>query len=334
MRLSQATHPKAQHGAILITSLFFMLLLIMLLASLVGMGLLNLLGETLQQATVNASLVGASALWDDRDPATGRPTLSPATAEAAARATFTNHIEAIPLLGAIAAELTQVQVDTTAQTVTLQAQGAMNLPLLASLNLSALQVGGASTARYAVHRPPLPVAQLGGGGAAGTPCASQGATRVSLPLTYPLTNRPGADLVVTTTNGAGYRLLACSGTTCRDIGGAATPLATGGGVTVVRQAPASVSNSSPINVLYGSVALDLGATGALYNQGVNKATSLLIVDDGVPDHWQAGQRVLDLCPTTGVALGEVMILHQAHLCVANNGACVAPTGLGTWAGLP
>jgi hypothetical protein len=310
-----------------------MLLLIMLLASFVAVGLLNLLGETLQQATVTASLVGASALWDDVDPTTGRPILSPGTAEVAARATFAHHVQALPILAAMPAELTQVQIDTTAQTVSLQAQGLLNVPLLASINLSALRVNGASTARYAVHRPQLPTTQLGGGGAAGSACASQGVTSINVPLSYPLTNRPGIDLVVNTTNGAGYRLLACSGSSCRDLGGAATPLATSDGVTLVRQAPASQTNTTPVNVLYGSVAIDLGATGALYAQGVNKATSLRLVDDGVPDHWQAGQHVLDLCPTTGVALGQVILLHQAHLCVANNGACVAPTGLDAWSGL-
>jgi len=331
------THPRQPHGAatgaILVISLFFMLLLIMLLASLVAIGLMTLLSETLQQATVNASLVGASALWDDVDGA-GKPTLSPATAEAAARATFAHHLQALPLLAAMPATLTQVQVDTARQTVSLSAEGVMQLPILASLNLSSLKVNGASTARYAVYAPALPTLQLGGGGAAGTPCASQGATSLTLPLTYPLTNRPGADLAITTTNGAGYRVLACSGTVCRDIGGAVSPLVVAGGSTVVREAPVSEGNASPVNVVYGSVVIDLGAVGTLYNQGVNKATTLRIMDDGVPDVWQDGQRMLDVCPTNGVALADVIVLHQAHLCVANNGACVAPTGLSMWAGLP
>ena len=328
------SHPRrhpAQQGAILVVSLFFMLLLIMLLAVVVGLGLLHTLGETLQQATVNASLVGASALWNETD-AQGQPRLSPQAAEQAARATFRRQVEAIPLLSSMGANLTQLNVDTGQQTLTLAAQGTFQVPLLASLNLSQLRLNGASTARYAVHEPALPLTQLGGGGAGEGACANQGPTDLVIPLQVPLTNRPGPDLLINTSNGAGYRVLACSGNTCRDIGGAALPL--NGGTTMVRQAPASASHGTPVNVVYGSALFDLGASSEVYHQAVNKATRIHIIDDGIPDVWDGEQRLLDTCPAQGVAIASVQVLHQAHLCVANQGVCVAPQGLqAPWAGL-
>jgi hypothetical protein len=325
---------RAASGSMLVVGVVFVFVLILLLASLVGVAMVNLLSETLQHAVSDASLVGASALWDEVNP-DGTPQLSAAPAEAAARATFAKYRQQVPLLNTLNAELTSLSVDAGAQTVTLKAQGSVSLPFVSTLNLQRLEVQGASTARYAVHRVNLPASALAGHATSGSACDNPLSVSMTLPLAYPLTDRPGLDLVVSMRNGAGYRLLACAANQCRDIGGAARPLDAPTVSTRVRQAPASANNSSPIQVVYGSAAVDLGAIGSVYNQHVKRATVLRLIDDAVPDVWQPGdQHTLELCPSRGAELIEVLVLHQAHLCVGNSNECVYPTGLSAWGGLP
>lgn len=306
-------------GANLVFTTIVFLVLIAFLGLVTATGLNAFLGESLHAATSTAALAGAASLFDGSTE--GPPVLSPVQAEEAARRVFVRHVEGTPALASYNAQLVAVTPDVDRRTMTVEARANVTLPFLGVLGINTLELNSTYTARHAIYVPEGMPLQLGT--TSTWLCGGEGNPDAVIDLDYPLTDRPGPDLQIDSTNKRGYVVLGCSGEKCWDLGGAAILTSDEGGVRNARL-PGS---TDPVRVIYGSVYIDLGAESSLYTAPVRKISRLLILDDQVPDTLVFGQRFLELCPQNGARIDRIQIFHQAHACVGGGTFCLAPTGL-------
>jgi hypothetical protein len=102
---------------------------------------------------------------------------------------------------------------------------------------------------------------------------------------------------------------ACSGNSCVDLTSQAVTL--NGGVVAQRDFMGQVRT-----VAYGNTIIDLEAAG------VRKATSIRIIDDGIPDRYDTlpapGQIVVESEAAPGSNIAGVEIFHHSTLCPAGS----------------
>lgn len=130
----------------------------------------------------------------------------------------------------------------------------------------------------------------------------------------PITDRPGYDLLIGANTYRGYIVEGCTDDACWDIGGAARNVST----LANYQQVATLSDGRQRTIVYGSVMIDLGATGANgYDGQVRKMNRVRIYDDGLPVAFQTnGQAVWETaCPNGTLEIGPVISLHHSEATV-------------------
>jgi hypothetical protein len=308
-----------KYQASLGANLVFIVIVFMVMLVFAGMvaytGMTGTISEQVQNVVSSAAMTGAGALYQDTA-GTGAPNQSVGGATAAATDVFAAHVALSSSLQAYGTTLQGVAVDPGLDTVSVRSSSIINLPFLGLIGLNGLRLNHQFTARAAKYVPTgLPVTLGTGGG--GATCGGAGPTSVTLELRYPLTDRPGTDLAVGANNLHGYFILACNSTDCWDLGGAAKPLP--GGAVRTATLPGLGGTGRAV---YGTSFIDLAAVSPDYAARVRKATSLVIMDDGVADRFDGGQHLLELCPSSGAGITRVELYHQAVACV--NGATACP----------
>lgn len=135
---------------------------------------------------------------------------------------------------------------------------------------------------------------------------------MAIDLQHPMLDGPGPDLKITNTAGApmrGYMVEACSANSCVDLTSQAVTLNNGKVVERFYQ-------GQPRTIAYGNTIIDLEAAG------VRKATSIRIIDDGIPDRYDTltapGQIVVESEAAPVIPIAGVEIFHHSTLCPAGS----------------
>ena len=307
-RLNMFNQSKNHRGVGLPAILLFLVVMAAFMGMVVYTGTTSFVQEELQKAVGTASLVGASSLWDgDTDLL---PAASPGAAEEAARQAWNHQVEGSSLqsLGA-----TLETLNVTGQRVRVDAFVEVPISYLAPYGLDSLRVEASGTAQYVIETVegfPGTLQQAG--------CGGGGNTTVQGDLRVPLTDKPGPDLIVRTNSLRGYHVMACNLQGCHDVSGGARVLP-GGRLRIANQ------DGTERTTIYGSAVIDLAAISSTYGGGAIKATSIQIIDDGVPDRIEGGQRRLEVCPQP-LTITQVQALHHAQPCTFGGTLCPLPDG--------
>ncbi|MBX2861706.1 MAG: hypothetical protein KTR14_10770 [Vampirovibrio sp.] len=300
----------------MVISVIFMVVLLAFLGLAIYTGLNAYLQNELQKAASTAALAGASSYYDDVN-AQGAPQKNAANALTAAQQTWnrmTVNNGALANFGATATSGPNALAGS--ETVSLETQAVVPTPFLAPVGVNSLTVTANAIAKNVLYtlQNPVSIDPLTGANGGGT------AWMQNVLLDHPLVDGPGADMVIfpAVFGGGthGYMVEACSGNQCVDVSHAARLL--GNGSILERDYGDGTSRW----VIYGPVSIDLGAAGGLgYNANMKKATSLKIVDDGIPDmFFGAGDRRLILSNAQPNQINFIKINHHAVTCSGIN-AC-------------
>lgn len=330
-------HRVKRAGSSLIFTVAFMVVLLGFLGMALYTGANALVQNELQGAANTAALVGAAAYYDGTvtNPNNSLPVKCSECATQAAQATFDRIIANSDVLQNVNSQAGAPITNDGDDSVRIDATARFPTPFLSLLGIDEFQIEATGKARYVKYTLTNPAA---------LPSATGGSVAVRVPgnglLPVPLVDGPGPDLRISFGGNPrhGYLVEACTnssaggGATCTDIGPAARMLdPAGGNATMVdRLYPAG-----PRRVLYGDAVIDLGATNGAYNYGPNgntyarKASFLKILDDGIPDLVEAGQRVFYFtAPAPGTTVAQLDIYHLSVICPPTNGNCPVPNGIG------
>ncbi len=286
---------------------------LMLLAAIgVGIytGIVAYVQGELHEIALSTAGTAARSVYDDVDATTQAPVLSPAKAVTAGWETFNNMVAANTILTAFNPGLDLHPLGDEVYEAIVLAE--VNVPLLAIVGLDNMLIEARASAIYAQNDLSTIVQDIHSQG---------GAQFVNVPLDLPVLNGSGPDIYISTLASStpkGYHgvmvELCVNNGDCYDVGDGAYPTDATKGLIVERNGR---------NVLYGEFFIDLE------NVGINKGTTIRIVDDLVNDRYLAAdlntanrKRILELVPHM-VDLLELRTFHHAFMCFENN--CSYPT---------
>ncbi len=304
---------KKAKGSILVFTVAFIVVLLGFLGMAIYTGMNAYVQNELQNATSTAAMVGAAAMYDtnygtisNNNPGTF-PSRDVNNAETAARAVFAKIVAQSPILAAsrMNGRLdmtggTGVTVNSGDDSIQVNSIATIPTPFLSLMGVDSFQISANARAGYVKNMFRNPTIQLGGGSA-----------RVAtIALQHPMLDGPGPDLRITNPAGGalrGYMVEACSSTSCVDLTSQAVTLNNG---RVVQRFYQGQSRT----IAYGDTIIDLEAAG------VRKATSIRIIDDGIPDQFVAASNQIFVEPETAPLsnLAGVEIFHHSTLCPAGS----------------
>lgn len=345
---------KGNVGLYIVTLIILLVFLGLALYS----GYTLLVQNELQKALNHSALVGASAFYDDADWQQLNPPIdadNESTARSALRRTFARYVAASPLLSNLDTKINRL--NTFAPGITpgitsgnswIRAEGSSSIELsfLRLAGLSNITIASEASAFYTrpkVNRdlailytqdgpePEATIVENSYGPTKPVPLSPGATWQVPSPcratainpsqqweFDLPLTDRPGADLRILTNLDKGYYVLACSSSSCWDIGLAAKMMGT-------RKMRVVTRGSQQNAILYGSSIIDLAALGPKgYDKNVNKARFIKILDDGMSDVFLGAQRLVEACPTP-LIITDIQVLHGSSLCFPGSAQCRIPT---------
>jgi hypothetical protein len=310
--LSHRNGLKKEKGSILVFTVAFIVVLLGFLGMAIYTGMNAYVQNELQNATSTAAMVGAAAMYDtnygtisNNNPGSF-PSKNTANAETAARAVFGKIVAQSPILAASRMNgrldpAGAVTVNAGDDSIQVNSIATIPTPFLSLMGVDSFQITANARSGYVKNMFRNPI-QLGGG-----------SVRVAtINLQHPMLDGPGPDLKITNAAGApmrGYMVEACSGNSCVDLTSQAVTL--NGGVVAQRDFMGQVRT-----VAYGNTIIDLEAAG------VRKATSIRIIDDGIPDRYDTlpapGQIVVESEAAPGSNIAGVEIFHHSTLCPAGS----------------
>lgn len=332
----QRHFPRARSNASPGANLTFIVIMLFVCIAFLGMGIVSgmttLLQDELTKATSLAAMVGASEFFSG-DTA-GPPVEDAGNAQTAATVTFNRALASSSGLQNFNATLQGVATDAGSDTVTVRARMLIPMPILALMGIDQLQIDSEATSRYVLQEPPGFPVQLYSpappGTAGGLPevtnagdptCGALPAAAAAATANFaiPVTDRKGPDIRIESNDGHGYMVYACNANNCWDISGAAR-MEPGG-----LSRPMDYGTGNDTRILYGTANIDLGSTSPDYGGGIRKATSVRIVDDGIPDVVVGGNRAIEVCPQP-LTIDRVAAYHAATTCVRGSANCGIPNG--------
>jgi hypothetical protein len=309
--LSHRNGLKKEKGSILVFTVAFIVVLLGFLGMAIYTGMNAYVQNELQNATSTAAMVGAAAMYDtnygtisNNNPGSF-PSKNTANAETAARAVFGKIVAQSPILAASRMNgrldpAGAVTVNAGDDSIQVNSIATIPTPFLSLMGVDSFQITANARSGYVKNMFRNPI-QLGGG-----------SVRVAtINLQHPMLDGPGPDLKITNAAGApmrGYMVEACSANSCVDLTSQAVTL--NGGVVAQRDFMGQVRT-----VAYGNTIIDLEAAG------VRKATSIRIIDDGIPDRYDlapTNQIVVESEAAPGSNIAGVEIFHHSTLCPAGS----------------
>lgn len=305
---------KSFSGSSLIFTVAFIVVLLGFLGLAVYTGLNAYVQNELQNAASSSALVAASSMYDGSTD--GVPVRSENFSTIAAQKTFQRILDNSPVLNKLQGQLepdatSAITIKPLDDSVTVNAKAVIPTPFLALLGVETFQVNASGKARYVKL---LFTDQA----VIGNIPTNNGLVERKIDLKQPLIDGPGPDIRITNTPGGklhGYIVEACAGNSCYDVGRAAKLVTPTNGYTILRL----YKNSQPRMVIYGDSVIDLGATAPGFTK-VGKASTIKIIDDGIPDYYEGGQHLLEMAPTAQ-NFSRIELYHYAASCSPTGSRC-------------